>query len=248
MSIRVLAQIWDFGPEDRSELLVLLALADFANDEGECWPSMVGVAQKARMTERGAQKIVRRLEEDGWLKIDTGGGRGGKNRYRILAQNPEQETPNTKRGMEEKPRTAEHKPRTGVQETPNGGSPEPSVTIKEPSVKGRAREILASVIGEKAADDLIAHRRALKKPLTERAAELIAGRLVGCRDPVAVVNQSIMNGWQGVFPEKISGGRNDGAAADRARRAGERYAERRIACDVDRGPDRDPSQPLLPAR
>ncbi len=248
MSIRVMAQIWDFGPEDRSELLVLLALADFANDEGECWPSMVGVAQKSRMTERGAQKIVRRLEEDGWLQIDTGGGRGGKNRYRILAQNPELETPNSKQGIADKPRTAEHKPRTGVQETPNGGSPEPSGTIKEPSVKGRVREILAFVVGEKAADDFIAHRKAMKKPLTERAAELIVLQLAGCRDPTAVINQSIMNGWQGVFPKREAGGKNDGAAADRAKRAGERYEERRGARDVDRGPDRNPSQPLLPAR
>jgi len=134
MSIRVMASVWDNGPEDRSELLVLLALADFANDAGECWPSMIGIAEKARMTERGAQKIVRRLEETGWLEIVTGGGRGGKNSYRIKAEKPEQETGNAKRGMDEKPRTAEQKPRTGEQKTPNGGSPEPSRTIMEPSI------------------------------------------------------------------------------------------------------------------
>ena len=133
MSIRIMSQVWDNGPDDRNELLVLLALADFANDEGECWPSMIGVAEKSRMTERGAQKVIRRLEECGWIKTDTGGGRGGKNKYRILAANPERETPNAKRGMQEKPRTDEQKPRTDEQKTPNGRSPEPSGTIKEPS-------------------------------------------------------------------------------------------------------------------
>lgn len=130
MSIRVMSRIWDDGPDDREELLVLLALADFADDAGRCYPSMASVARKARLSERGAQKIVRRLEAAGWVIVETGGGRASCNVYVI--RNPEQETPN------EKPRTVfterkEQKPRTGVQETPNTGSPEPSGTLREPS-------------------------------------------------------------------------------------------------------------------
>lgn len=129
MSIRVMARVWDNGPDDRAELLVLLALSDFANDAGECWPSMSGIAQKTRMTERGVQKIVRRLEETGWLKIATGGGRGGKNSYLISAENPERETVNT---------TTNPEPETvNEAETPNGSALNPerrfTRTLREPS-------------------------------------------------------------------------------------------------------------------
>ena len=201
MSIRIMSQVWDSGPEDRAELLVLLALADFANDAGECWPSMIGIAAKARMTERGAQKIVRRLEETGWLEIATGGGRGGKNSYRIKVGNPERETGNTKRGIDEKPRTGKHKPRTGEQKTPNGGSPEPSITIREPSIN-KTREALCRVLKPDTADDFIEHRKAKGAKLTPRAAELIAAKLEGASDPDAAIFESIANGWTGVFPKK----------------------------------------------
>lgn len=195
-----MSQIWDNGPTDRAELVVMLALADYANDEGECWPSMAGIAQKARMTERGAQKILRRLEKTCWLKIETGGGRGGKNHYVILDGNPEQHSVNTEHRMEEKPRTGEHKPRTGEQKTPNGGSPEPSITIKEPSIN-KTREALCRVLKPETADDFIAHRKAKRAKLTLRAAELIADKLDGLSDPDAAVFESIANGWTGVFPK-----------------------------------------------
>lgn len=203
MSIRVMSQIWDSGPSDRSELVVMLALADYANDDGECWPSMAGIAQKARMTERGAQKILRRLEETGWLKIETGGGRGGKNHYVIQAQNGELHSVNGEHRMKEKPRTAEHKPRTGVHKTPNTGSPEPSRTIKEPSIDKNVRDALCSVLRPETADAYIAHRKAKGAKITDKAAELIARKLSKHPNPDAVAEESIANGWTGVFPERV---------------------------------------------
>lgn len=87
-----MSQVWRNGPKDGNDLLVLLALADFADDDGYCWPSMASIAVKARMTERGARKIARRLEESGYLSCEVGGGRGGSNRYRVHVINPELQT------------------------------------------------------------------------------------------------------------------------------------------------------------
>ncbi len=147
MSIGIMAQVWDNGPSNRVELLVLLALADFADDQGRCWPSMKAVAAKARISERGAQKAIRRLEAAGYIRVITGGGRHGCNQYAI---NPEPDTVNT----DAKPRTGNPephsggerentKPRTGVQKTPNGGSPEPSRTVIEPSKEEEAADARA---------------------------------------------------------------------------------------------------------
>ncbi len=207
MSVKLMAKIWDDGPEAQGERFVLLALADYANDAGECWPAINSVARKCCLTERGVQKILRRLEDDGWLKTVVGGGRHGCSKYTI---NPERCS-----GV------SEVRGRTRVQKTPNQsaenpehGSPEPSKNHQEPSKKD-AREvlpILSEVLSDGTARDFIAHRKALRKPLTPRAADLIVGRLRECRDPDAVANASIMNGWQGVFPEREQAGARPGPA------------------------------------
>ena len=90
MSVEAMAWVWKNGPNDPTERLVLLAIADHADDHGWCYPSMIGIATKACVTERGARGIVRRLEAGGWIAVKVGGGRGGKSRYCVLmVKNPE---------------------------------------------------------------------------------------------------------------------------------------------------------------
>jgi hypothetical protein len=86
MSIRVMASVWDSMIEDRLELLVLLALADFANDEGVSWPCLDRLASKARCSRRGLQNVLNRLEESGVLEVDRKGGGppGSANTYKIV--------------------------------------------------------------------------------------------------------------------------------------------------------------------
>lgn len=131
MAIKIMSKVWDNGPAGQSECFVLLALADYANDDGECWPSVDGIAKKCRLSERGVRKILRRLEDDGWITTAVGGGRHGCNKYII---NPEQGSPRNA----VPPGTGVQKTRNGSAENPEHGSPEPSLTIKEPSERARA--------------------------------------------------------------------------------------------------------------
>lgn len=201
MSIKVMSWVWENGPQDPVERLVLLALADFADDYGNCYPSMVGIGAKACVTERGARGIVRRLETDGWVKTAIGGGRGGKSQYQILMNKPGTTFPEYETRNEKNPERDDTKPGTTTQKTRNRRSAEPSITIKEPSNK--TREALCSVMREETADAFLAHRKAKRQPLTEHAAELIAKKLRNHSDPDAVVENSIMNGWTGVFPDSV---------------------------------------------
>lgn len=54
--------------------------------------------------------------------------------------------------------------------------------------------------------DFIEFRKGIKKPMTERAIELLMKNLNGLTESldeqVEIINQSIVNGWQGVFPLK----------------------------------------------
>lgn len=52
--------------------------------------------------------------------------------------------------------------------------------------------------------DFVEHRKAMKKPMTDNAIKLLVGKLnkltSSIPEQVEILNQSIMNGWQGVFP------------------------------------------------
>ena len=52
----------------------------------------------------------------------------------------------------------------------------------------------------------IEFRKSIKKPMTERAVELMLQKLEGMTtyipDQIEILNQSIINGWQGIFPLK----------------------------------------------
>jgi hypothetical protein len=66
------------------EKLVLLAMADHAQDDGsKCWPSISRVGIKSSTTPRGVQKIIRRLERAGFLKR-VGRQPKGMNEYHIF--------------------------------------------------------------------------------------------------------------------------------------------------------------------
>jgi hypothetical protein len=64
------------------------------------------------------------------------------------------------------------------------------------------REILLDCpLRPEVADGVLAHRRALKKPLTGRAAQLLAKGFLATADPNAAADMMIERGWQGFKPE-----------------------------------------------
>lgn len=108
MSIEWKIAVEEHGPARTSDWRVLHALAGWANKgTGICWPSVPTIAESVRMTERGVRKILRRLEADGWIETERGGGRSRSNRYRLrlatavetektgttFPRNPEQRSP-----------------------------------------------------------------------------------------------------------------------------------------------------------
>lgn len=143
MSVYILSAVWERAEVGGGELLVLLALADQARHDGTCRPSLARIAQMARMTERGAQKIIRRLTEKGLVAVSfEQGGRGHTNEYQVTI--PEQQTPNAVRGIMAKPRTE-------APETPNTGSPDPIEPVDDAD-ETRASAIADEVIKAANAD------------------------------------------------------------------------------------------------
>lgn len=71
MSVRASTWAWSLEEVMGSEALVLLALADQANDEGFCWPSQEKLAPKARQSVSTLRRSLRSLEKMGLLTTIT---------------------------------------------------------------------------------------------------------------------------------------------------------------------------------
>lgn len=68
MSVQAIS--WAFDQEcPATEKLVLLALADHANMEGQCWPSQTKIAQRCSLSRGRVNKAFGKLEELGFLSI-----------------------------------------------------------------------------------------------------------------------------------------------------------------------------------
>lgn len=81
MSVIIMGQVWKHAPFDKSKLLVLLALADHADDDGVCWPSIETIAVKARCSVSWVYEALNELERAGWVRRESRTGRS--NRYTV---------------------------------------------------------------------------------------------------------------------------------------------------------------------
>ena len=78
MSISLMTDVWKLTLQAPRKM-VLLALADNANDEGtDCWPSVGKLVEKCSMSERAVQGHLAALEEDGYIKRHERLGRSNK--------------------------------------------------------------------------------------------------------------------------------------------------------------------------
>lgn len=91
MSIKIMNAVWHLSKQKGTPLLLMIAIADNANDNGEAWPGIEYLARKIRMSERQTQRLVRDLERTDELIVERGGGRGNAHRYFILVGKPPEE-------------------------------------------------------------------------------------------------------------------------------------------------------------
>ena len=92
MSIKLMTMAWDL-PLPPGEKLLLLALADYSNDNGDCFPGQISLARRCSVSDRAIRKQINNLVQRGYLEVkrrSRGRGEGRKsNQYRLILQ-PEQ--------------------------------------------------------------------------------------------------------------------------------------------------------------
>jgi hypothetical protein len=128
MSVKLSTKVWQCSRHKSGNLLVLLALADHADDEGKAWPGVRSLARKARLSQRHARRCLRELLVSGELEILAEPAPSGGKWYQIRLDLPRPDNLSTE--------TSASKDVTPVSGTTDIASRATGTTyIEEPSTK-----------------------------------------------------------------------------------------------------------------
>lgn len=83
MSLKVSSFVWQYSHQASGNLLVLLAIADHADEQGEAWPGIPLLARKSRRSERHVRRCFNALADAGELEIFPNASPVGGPLYRI---------------------------------------------------------------------------------------------------------------------------------------------------------------------
>lgn len=111
--------------------LVLVKLADQANDDGECWPSYQSIAEACEMSRRTVISHIEWLEENGFLRRNYRKSKEGLSRSNVFVLTIESGANAALQGANNSPRGANAAPPSGENFAPGGANAAPIETVNE---------------------------------------------------------------------------------------------------------------------
>lgn len=207
MSTIIMSACWPIQGITPAQKSVLISLADNANDEGVCWPSLATVSMRTCLSERAVRDALRGLESASLLVSHQRLGRSTY--YTVTPANaaPRQEMPPAASAAH--PGGKCPSPRREVPDTPADAAPrtviEPKGEPKENRKEARALFTVQQMMGIAPADlsesvvrDFHSFRKQ-KKPLTETAWKRVVAELELCRAagfaPDDALGECLEAGW-----------------------------------------------------
>ena len=226
-----MSQVWNMEIDDSTAKLTLMALADFSDDEGYCYPSYEVLAKKISKSKRTAIRAVEKLTELGFLqkeKRELKDGTSSANLYKILSEK-DRVTQTHPRVTNEKERVTSMTLPSDTDDTPRVTSMTPysdkgvtpinittnrtvSRTIKEPSInplppKGVS---LPDFIDPNLWQKYLAYKKERREKLSTEGIEMKFSEWAKWAnegiDVNACIREAMANEWQGVFKPKTQGG------------------------------------------
>ncbi|GAA3162216.1 MULTISPECIES: hypothetical protein [Streptomyces] len=169
MSAIVTNAVWSSTKSQKSDLLVILALAKVADDEGNASLPMEDIAGLTGLSTRAVKNCLDKLYDLNELAHTPGGGRGRPNRYQILLTHGSNEGSSF---QETAPQTGNHVPGMEERSPAHAGANTPvgsiSTSTKQASLPDSGGAVADSVDVPEGAQDLV-------------TAMTTAGMLVGWR-------------------------------------------------------------------
>lgn len=217
MSTIIMSQCWPLQGMTPAQKAVLISIADNANDDGVGWPSVPYIAMRTCLSDRSVQNAIRWLISAGILSAQERNGRSTVYTVTPAAFAPPQEFRGANK--DETPANNDGTP-AAFAPTPAAAAPRTVNNLhknrKEPSSTGAGKKSkktddiqveLPDWLPDDSWTDWVEHRREVKAPLTQRAAELSIAKLDRLRaqghSPVEVIEQSVLSGkWTDLYPIK----------------------------------------------
>ncbi|WP_223217652.1 helix-turn-helix domain-containing protein [Paraburkholderia phenoliruptrix] len=222
----IMSACWPLQGMSLAQKAVLISLADNANDQGVCWPSIATIAKRICASERAVQNAIKWLESARIVVANRNNGRHTSYTIAPAAYAPPQEMhPRTKctgAGDAPTPAADAGDPRSRCTTPPHqvpSNRKEPSEEPSENRQPARRAprvalhdELRLIELPEGIARDVWAmwceHREAKAKeaPWTRGAATVSIKRLVKLaaagQPPEVTVEEAVLRGWTGLFPVK----------------------------------------------
>lgn len=205
MSVRTMAKVWADSKHCGTELLMLLAIADFADDDGYAYPAVGTLAAKCRMQPRNANYVLKALQDSGELQVRIGEG----TKYRTNLYKINFEALGVQRdAVDAKPCRVQHGAHhsaTHCSETLQSIADKPSINVQEPSNKKKPRTRVAPPpdrpedVAEQVWKDWLTLRKAKKAPVTDTVLDSARSEATKAKMPLeAFLRVWCLRGSQGL--------------------------------------------------
>lgn len=236
MSMLLMVKAMSIKIGNPARKLVLLKLADNANDKGECFPSYQHIADHCEVSRKTAISHINALCELGLVKkLYRKGEKGNSSNVYILNLDGVNISPggvNNSLGSENttpppsvntspwwcKNYTQNQSVNQSLFEPVNEPVGDKSPRAKKSSPKFDPMTVKPDNLTHEVWQTWVNYRTRKKSMLPESWAAQ-AKMLSEHWNPTAVINQSIQNGWTGLFPEKIQANQSSNTQAERVKNA-----------------------------
>lgn len=195
---------------------VLISLADNANDEGYCWPSISTISERTCFSERAVQNAIKWLEDSGLLRANRDNGR-----HTTYVVTPAGYAPPQDMHPAANASLPPQQVRQPPQEIPKPPQQVPSNRNKPSRTVNRTVSATAKPddVSKQVWDDWVKHRAKLKADISETVLSTIRkeARQAGFSMESALA-ESCMRGWRGFKAEWMKGQQSNGSSEPVRRR------------------------------
>lgn len=229
MSTIIMTACWPLQGMTPAQKAVLISLADNANDEGVCWPSVKRIAERTCLSERAVQGALRWLTSAGLLVAKERDGRSTVYEITPAAYAPPQEL----RGAGNAPTPAAFAP------TPADAAPAPADaaprTVKNHQRTNREPKVVIAPppgVSDAVWADYLKYRNAQKVPVNGTVLKRLTKQLLVAAEagwmPDDALAEAMSAGWRGLNAEWLQN-----RAGRRPPASGQSFAQQRTQAEID---------------
>lgn len=205
VSFRAVSNVFDLKGLTPTEKLVLLAYANYCDEDGRCYPRQTTVALKVGVARQTVNRTTAKLEEKGLLRVESKKDPDGRQLSNtvILTLGARVSEDDTAAHLEG---AVSQRVTPGVSQGDSGYIEE---SIREPTKKKRTASPVLLPHGKRFArcwSDWVQHRTEIRKKLTPTSVKQQLNKLgaLSETDACAMIEHTISMGWQGLRPPETA--------------------------------------------